>query len=264
MPRRSTSRRAATRFICRAAGPGQSLDCADCRDGVENPHRSADRRERVPTDADEQQGDGNGKQAKEPADKKPDDETDSRRRTKPCYWPSSAQLPMVRIDWTATAEGASGLAALANVEAQQTVRMRTGRPAPARHAGLTISRAELARLTVEVPADQKVVNVASPNVRGWSVEAAGETQQITVDYSSRPAMRKPSRSTWSSIPAEQTGRCRQRRQERQSPRGRQGRRSPAAPASPCRSFALDVSRQQGVVVVDVAEGLQVETRTPRA
>ena len=86
----------------------------------------------------------------------------------------------MRIDWTAKAEGASGLAALASVEAQQQVRVEEA--ALRTHARLTysISRAELSVLTVEVPADQKVVNVAEANVRQWSVETTGKTQKITV------------------------------------------------------------------------------------
>ncbi len=169
--------------------------------------------------------------------------------------------PIVRIDWTAKAEGASGLSALANVEAQQVVRveetvLRT-------HATLTyaISRAELGKLTLEVPADQKVVNVSSPNVRQWSVEAAGETQKIVVE------LFEPARQSETiEVDLEQFS-------DQANANDDEGKNAaakdpePKADATKLRSVAvpvvraLDVSRQQGVVVVDVAEGLQIEART---
>ena len=43
-----------------------------------------------------------------------------------------------------------------------------------------ISRAELAELKIEVPGDQKVVNVADANLRQWNVEPSGSNQTITV------------------------------------------------------------------------------------
>ena len=49
---------------------------------------------------------------------------------------------------------------------------RRGRP-HADRAGYSISRAELGHLVIDVPADQKVVNVFDANVRSWSVAPAG-------------------------------------------------------------------------------------------
>ena len=49
---------------------------------------------------------------------------------------------------------------------------RRGRPQPASTLGYAISRAELGQLVIDVPADQKVVNVFDANVRQWSVEPA--------------------------------------------------------------------------------------------
>src|SRR6185369_13657065 len=86
----------------------------------------------------------------------------------------------VKIDWTAKAEGASGLAALASVEAQQEVRVEEGVVRTRARLTYTISRAELAQLTIEVPADQKVVNVSDANVRQWSVKTVDKVQLITV------------------------------------------------------------------------------------
>ncbi len=153
--------------------------------------------------------------------------------------------PAVKIDWTAKAEGASGLAALATVAAQQSVRVEEA--VVRTHATLTytISRAELAKLTIEVPADQKVVNVDSPNVRGWSVEQAGETQQIIVELFE---------------PARQSETIQIDLEQFSGPdRAKAGEDAPQPSASVPVVRALDVVRQQGVVVVDVAEGLRLET-----
>jgi hypothetical protein len=158
--------------------------------------------------------------------------------------------PAVKIDWTAKAEGASGLTALASVDAQQEVRVEEGAIHTRARLSYSISRAELTQLTIEVPADQKVVNVSEANVRQWSVEAGDKTQKITVQlfepanqsetitveleqFSEQPAAPKPDEPK----PAE-TG----------------GRRTLEVPVIK----ALDVSRQKGVVVVYAAEGLQVE------
>ncbi len=161
--------------------------------------------------------------------------------------------PNVRIDWTAKAEGASGLAALASVEAQQEVRVEEA--ALRTHTKLTysISRAELAVLSVEVPADQKVVNVSAANVRQWSVETKGKTQKITVQLF-EPAHQSESID----VDLVQYG---------DQPAAKAAEDPAKAVASAHRTLdvpvvkALDVSRQQGVVVVDVAEGLQVEAHT---
>ena len=49
-----------------------------------------------------------------------------RSPTKPWSWRSSAPLPTVRIDWTPKAEGATGMAALASVQAEQQVWISEG------------------------------------------------------------------------------------------------------------------------------------------
>ena len=160
--------------------------------------------------------------------------------------------PTVRIDWTAKAEGASGLAALASVEVQQQVRVEEA--ALRTHARLTyaISRAELTVLTVEVPADQKVVNVAEANVRQWSVETIGKTQKITVQ------LFEPARQSESiDVDLVQYGDV----APAKAPEGAaKAQEAPAKGAEPARRTidvpvvkALNVLRQQGIVVVDVAE-----------
>ncbi len=175
--------------------------------------------------------------------------------------------PTVRIDWTAKAEGASGLAAIASVEAQQQVRVEEAALRTHARLNYSISRAELSVLTVEVPADQKVVNIAGANVRQWSVETTGKTQKITVQLF-EPARQAESIDIdlvqYADQPATKAAEA--------PPKGAEA--PPKANAAPAKApdsarrtlevpvvKALNVSRQQGVVVVDVAEGLQVESHT---
>ena len=87
----------------------------------------------------------------------------------------------VRIDWTPKAEGATGLAALATVQAQQEITIDTGVIRTQTRLDYDISRAEVTQLLVEVPADHKVVNVYDPNVRSWEFARNGDTQTITVE-----------------------------------------------------------------------------------
>ena len=106
----------------------------------------------------------------------------ARRARRPWCWPSSGRRPMVRIDWTPKAEGATGLAALVSVQAEQQVWINEGATRSRVNLTYTISRAELGQLAVEVPADYKVVNVFDANVRQWSVEppaAGAKRQKIT-------------------------------------------------------------------------------------
>jgi hypothetical protein len=188
--------------------------------------------------------------------------------------------PAVRIDWTAKAEGASGLAALASVEAQQEVRIEEA--ALRTHARLTysISRAELSVLTVEVPANQKVVNVAEANVRQWSVEKTGNAQKITVQLF-EPARESESididlaqygdQPSPGAAAAPPKGADALPNGAVALPKGAENPAKAAAVAKPGETArrtlevpvvkALNVSRQQGVVVVDTVEGLQIEART---
>lgn len=145
--------------------------------------------------------------------------------------------PTVRIDWTPKAEGATGLETLASVQAEQQVLIEEGVVRTRAQLVYTISRAELGQLTIEVPADQKVVNVFDANVRQWSVAVSEGRQTITAQLF-EPA--KASQSVTVELEkfvaqdAEQT-----------------------ALAVPVVK-ALAVGRQQGVVVVRVAEGLRAE------
>ena len=87
--------------------------------------------------------------------------------------------PTVSIDWTPKSEGATGLAAVASVQANQQVWITEGAVRTRALLTYAISRAELAKLIVDVPTDQKVVNVFDANVRGWSVETVDGSQRIT-------------------------------------------------------------------------------------
>lgn len=88
--------------------------------------------------------------------------------------------PEVRIDWTPKAEGASGLAALATVQAEQEVTIDEGVVRTLARLAYDISRAEVSQLQIDVPADHKVVNVFDPNVRQWQVEPQDQVQRISV------------------------------------------------------------------------------------
>ena len=147
--------------------------------------------------------------------------------------------PTVRIQWTPKAEGATGLAALASVQAEQQVWIQEGVTRTRINLAYTISRAELSQLTVEVPADTKVVNVFDPNVRQWSVEpaAAGAAVQRIVVQLFEPA------KTAQQVTVELEKIAGQKRQE-----------TLLVPVVK----ALGVGRQQGFVVVQVGSGFRAE------
>jgi hypothetical protein len=86
----------------------------------------------------------------------------------------------VRIDWTAKAEGAAGLAALATVQARQEVIVDEGVIRTRAHLAYEITRADVTTLVVEVPADHNVVNVFDPNVQKWEKATEGPLQTLTI------------------------------------------------------------------------------------
>ncbi|MFT5122691.1 MAG: hypothetical protein ACI9TH_003069 [Kiritimatiellia bacterium] len=89
--------------------------------------------------------------------------------------------PTVQVDWTPKAEGAKGLTALVSVRSEQSTVLEEG--VMRNHVTLhyDISRMELTRFELEVPADQKVVNVFDENVREWSVEQTNQVQRVMVE-----------------------------------------------------------------------------------
>ena len=86
----------------------------------------------------------------------------------------------VRIDWTAKAEGAAGLAALVTVQARQEVTIDEGVVRTRTNLTYDIQRADVTQLTVEVPADHNVVNVFDPNVQKWEKTTEGPLQTLTI------------------------------------------------------------------------------------
>ena len=144
--------------------------------------------------------------------------------------------PVVRIDWTPKAEGATGMTALASVEAEQRVWIGEGVLRTQAWLTYAISRAELPQLSIEVPADQKILNVIDANVRGWSVKTADGKQRITADLF-EPA--KASQQVVVEL-------------EKFLPGQAKGELTVPVVA------AAGVGRQQGTVMVALSEGLRAE------
>jgi hypothetical protein len=143
--------------------------------------------------------------------------------------------PTVRLDWTPKAEGAKGLEALASVRVDQRTDVEDGVTRTRAVLAYEISRAELGQMEIEVPADQKVVNVFDANVRKWTVETSGGVQKVAVQ------LFEPAKSA-QNLTVEL---------EKFASGNATDVRVPAVKA-------LGVSRQQGFVVVKVAEGLRAE------
>jgi len=163
--------------------------------------------------------------------------------------------PTVRIDWTPKAEGAKGLEALASVKVEQEVRIDEGVTRTRTRLAYEISRAELTRLEIEVPADQKVVNVFDANVREWSVAPAGATQKISAQ------LFEPAKQAQNLVvEIEKFGGEASAAQP--PPAGAEAQPRAAGPQVADITVpvvrALGVGRQQGVVVVQVASGLRAE------
>lgn len=144
--------------------------------------------------------------------------------------------PTVEVRWTPKAEGATGLEALASVQAEQQVWVNQGVTRTRARLVYTISRAELAELAVDVPTDQKVVNVFDANVRQWTVAEADGRQRIAIQLFE---------------PAKQVQEI---TVELEKFSGEQAQASVAVPMV----RAQGVGRQQGVVVVQVAGDLRAE------
>jgi hypothetical protein len=115
--------------------------------------------------------------------------------------------PSVRIEWTPKSEGAKGLTALASVQSETRVTIDEGVTRTRAELEYAVSRAELPQVRVEVPADQKIVNVFDPNVREWSV-AAEEGRSASPRSSLNPRARNRSwLSSWSVSPPRTASRC---------------------------------------------------------
>ena len=144
--------------------------------------------------------------------------------------------PIVRLDWTPKAEGAAGLEAIAEVQARQQTWIEEGAVRTSCTLTYDISRAELFRLVVEVPVDQQIVDVFNANVRQWSVEQGTDVQRITIQL------------------FEPAGKIQQVTIELEQFTDQSARQEVKIPTIK----AANSSRQRGIVVVHVAEGLRAE------
>lgn len=144
--------------------------------------------------------------------------------------------PQVTIQWTPKAEGAAGMEALTSVQSEQQVDVTEGAVRARTRLIYSISRAELSQISIEVPADHKVVNVFDPNIRQWTVKAADKSQ-IIVAQLFEPA--KGSQQV--TVELEKFFELKEKQ-------------SLTVPVVK----AVNVGRQQGLVAVSVAEGLRAE------
>jgi hypothetical protein len=150
--------------------------------------------------------------------------------------------PQVRIDWNPKAEGAAGLEAIATVQVRQEVVIDEGVMRTRGHLAYEISRADLKQLSVEVPADQNVVNVFDPNVQKWAKKVEGPIQTITID------LFQPARGTQNvTIELEKFSDDKEMQKE-------MGRKEFQAPEIK----VLGVGRQQGIVVARLGSSLRGE------
>ncbi len=163
----------------------------------------------------------------------PEDETPATETVLMAYVGAADRL---RIDWTPRTEGAMGLEALAQVQTQQQVTIDQGVVRTRTELVYQISRAELDRLTIETPADHRVLNVFDPNVRRWSVESQEHRHQIQIELYE---------------PARETQRVTIELERFSDDLTREGVRVPMV-------RALDVGRQQGVLVVGISAALSAE------
>ncbi|MCE9525204.1 MAG: hypothetical protein K8R36_04030, partial [Planctomycetales bacterium] len=88
--------------------------------------------------------------------------------------------PHVQITWNPKAEGAAGQMALATAQVREEVLIEEGVMRTRLSLAYDISRADLKELSVQVPADQNVVNVFDPNVQKWEKKIEGPIQTITI------------------------------------------------------------------------------------
>ncbi len=149
--------------------------------------------------------------------------------------------PQVQIEWTAKAEGATGLTALATAQAVQEVMIDEGIARTRATLRYEISRAQLSKLVVDVPLDQKIVNVYDNNVRRWEINEVNSMRRIEVELF-EPAAQQQTLVIEMEQGIDQAGPVQQEKIEASVPIVK----------------AVDVGRQQGTVVVRVAPALRAE------
>lgn len=148
--------------------------------------------------------------------------------------------PTIRIRWVPKAEGATGMTALANVQMQHRVTIDEGIARTTSQFQYSIDRSELNQLSIELPPDQKVINVFDPNVRKWSIEPAN-SEQKTAPKLVVELFEAAKRSQSLALEMEAI------------------LDTKSSAVFSITSFnCLDSSRQQGVVAVKVGQGLRAE------
>ena len=145
--------------------------------------------------------------------------------------------PTVSFSWTAKTEGAAGLSALASAQSRQQFRVEAGVIRGVANIDYEISRAELAGLSLELPATERVVNVVDPNVRQWNLSTEGDVQRIDV------RLFQPAKGKQSLVIETE----------------RYTAEASMVEANLPVIKALDAVRQQGTILVGVEEGLRAET-----
>lgn len=146
----------------------------------------------------------------------------------------------VRIDWTPRSEGAAGLDVLAGVQTEQQVFVDETVVRTRASLVYTISRAQLSRLQIDVPAAHRVANVFDANVKRWSIEKQTDpkatTQRIDVE------LFEPAKQSQTVVV------------ELEQITAEAAVQTTTVPVI----AAVGVGRQQGIVVVQTAEGLRAE------
>ena len=158
----------------------------------------------------------------------------------------------VRIDWTPKSEGATGLTALAGVQSEQQVTINQGVTRTRTTLDYAISRAELAQLVIDVPADQKIVNVFDANVRQWKVETVDGRQRITAQLFEPAKSSQRVTVELETFVSEKSEKG--EKGEKGKPNAGKAKNTILVPVVQ----AAGVGRQQGIVVVRVAESIRAE------
>ncbi|MBT3891770.1 MAG: hypothetical protein HOF72_14180 [Planctomycetaceae bacterium] len=153
--------------------------------------------------------------------------------------------PQVHIDWTPRSEGAAGLQALATVQTRQSVVIGEGSQRTQAQLVYSITRSELRELKLRIPVGQKISGVFDANVRRWDVALEEGNQIITIE------LFEPADST-------QTINIELERFDLEV-----GMQNESVDVIIPEIEALNVSRQQGLVMVKVEGDLRadVDTRT---
>ncbi|MDR2172150.1 MAG: hypothetical protein LBP59_18550 [Planctomycetaceae bacterium] len=90
-------------------------------------------------------------------------------------------VPEIKIAWTPKSEGATGLEALVSAQVLQQTTIDEGIYRTAAEFEYNISRAPIAKLAINIPADQKVVRVTDSNIKKWEVETKDNIQTIKIE-----------------------------------------------------------------------------------